>query len=85
MIETGIKPQCRNCNVNKNGNTLVFRKKIIALYGEDYDEKLEEIAAGTLQLSEDDYKEIIKKYTAKTEEMLKELEQLKNKNKELAF
>ena len=40
--ETGCHAQCYNCNVNLKGNTLVYRRKIIEMYGEGYDEILEE-------------------------------------------
>ena len=39
--EDGCHAQCYNCNINLKGNTLEYRRKIIELYGEGYDEVLE--------------------------------------------
>ncbi len=41
--ERGTHAQCYNCNLNLKGNTLVYRRKIIELYGKGADEVLEEI------------------------------------------
>ena len=40
----GTHAQCYNCNINLRGNTLEYRRKIIELYGEGVDVKLEEKA-----------------------------------------
>jgi len=42
--EKGVHAQCYNCNINLRGNTLEYRRQIIKLYGEGYDEILEEEA-----------------------------------------
>lgn len=39
--EEGVHAQCYNCNINLKGNTLKYRRKIIEMYGEGYDEFLE--------------------------------------------
>ena len=39
--ERGVNAQCYNCNINLRGNTLEYRRKIIEMYGEGADEKLE--------------------------------------------
>jgi len=39
--EEGTHAQCYNCNINLRGNTLEYRRQIIKLYGEGYDEILE--------------------------------------------
>jgi len=39
--EEGTHAQCYNCNINLRGNTLEYRRQIIRLYGEGYDEELE--------------------------------------------
>ena len=39
--EKGTHAQCYNCNINLRGNTLEYRRQIIRLYGEGYDEILE--------------------------------------------
>jgi hypothetical protein len=60
--EKGTHAQCYNCNINLRGNTLEYRRKIIELYGEGYDEVLEK------QSGE------IKKYTIpELEELITEL------------
>ncbi len=38
--ETGCHAQCYNCNINLKGNTHVYAKKLIELYGEDKPEWL---------------------------------------------
>ena len=40
--EKGVHAQCYNCNINLKGNTLEYRRQIIKLYGEGYDEVLEQ-------------------------------------------
>lgn len=42
--EEGCHAQCYNCNFNLGGNTLEYRRKIIEMYGEGYDEILEQEA-----------------------------------------
>lgn len=39
--EKGCHAQCYNCNINLRGNTLEYRRQIIAMYGEGADEELE--------------------------------------------
>ncbi len=39
--EEGTHAQCYNCNINLHGNTLEYRRQIIKLYGEGFDEVLE--------------------------------------------
>lgn len=67
--EKGVHAQCYNCNCNLKSNPLVYRRKIIEMYGEGYDEVLEQ---------ED---KITKKYTIQDLEELKI--ELKKKIKEL--
>lgn len=47
----GTHAQCYNCNINLRGNTLVYRRKIIELYGEGYDEVLEKESQQIKQLT----------------------------------
>ncbi len=42
--EKGVHAQCYNCNINLRGNTLEYRRQIIQMYGEGYDEVLEKEA-----------------------------------------
>jgi len=49
--EKGCHAQCYNCNNNLNGNTLEYRRKIIELYGEGYDEVLEQEDKQTVKFS----------------------------------
>ena len=67
--EKGCHAQCYNCNINLRGNTLEYRRQIIKLYGEGYDEILES------QANE------IKKFTPSELEGL--IEELKGKLKEM--
>jgi len=40
FMETGVHAQCYNCNINLKGNTHVYAKKLIELYGEGHPEFL---------------------------------------------
>ena len=42
--ERGVHAQCYHCNLHLKGNTLVYRRKIIELYGEGADEEIEATA-----------------------------------------
>ena len=37
-----VHGQCYNCNINLYGNTLEYRRRIIEMYGDGYDEVLEQ-------------------------------------------
>ncbi len=72
--EQGVHAQCYNCNINLKGNTLEYRRKIIQMYGEGADLKLEKEA------------EEVKKFTIpeleyKIEYYKQKIEELKEKNK----
>jgi hypothetical protein len=68
--EKGVHAQCYNCNINLKGATLEYRRKIIEMYGEGFDEYLEYEATRTVKLSIQDCKLIEKYYKQKTEELL---------------
>jgi hypothetical protein len=53
-----------------NGNQLPYRRKIIAMYGEGYDEVLESEKGDTIQYKEHDYLEIAQKYKDMTTQLL---------------
>jgi len=72
--ERGTHAQCYNCNINLKGNTLEYRRRIIAKYGQWADEELEARAR------------LIKKYTIPEIEGLidyynGEIKKLKERNK----
>lgn len=63
----GCHAQCARCNVYLNGNTLEYRRQIIKLYGEGYDELLEREAkqvkkftVGELEQMKDFYTQKVK-------------------------
>ncbi|KKK54867.1 hypothetical protein LCGC14_3080350, partial [marine sediment metagenome] len=56
--ERGTHAQCYNCNLNLKGNTLVYRRKIIELYGKGADEELEEIDRQLKKFTIPDLKEL---------------------------
>ncbi len=62
--EEGCHAQCYNCNINLRGNTLEYRRQIIKLYGDGYDEILEQQA-----------KEIKKFTPSELEDLIKELKE----------
>jgi len=67
--EKGCHAQCYNCNINLKGSTLEYRRKIIELYGEGWDEVLEERARQTVKYSVKDLEERKAEYQALIKEM----------------
>ena len=63
--EKGVHAQCYNCNINLKGNTLVYRRKIIELYGEGFDEILEREASHNKQFEIDELEAMIILYKMK--------------------
>ena len=67
--EKGCHAQCPQCNIWLHGNPLVYRRKIIEMYGEGYDEVLEKES------------QVLKKYTVT--ELLGLKDEFKEKLKEI--
>jgi len=67
--EKGCHAQCYNCNINLKGSTLEYRRKIIELYGEGWDEVLEERARQTVKYSVKDLEEKKAEYQTLIKEM----------------
>ena len=67
--EKGTHAQCYNCNINLKGNTLEYRRQIIKLYGEGYDEVLEKEAREIRKYTVKDLEEIAETYKRKTQEL----------------
>ena len=67
--EEGVHAQCYNCNINLRGNTLVYRDKIIELYGEDYDKVLREAAKEKRKFTRDELIELKSYYENKIKGM----------------
>ena len=67
--EKGVHAQCYNCNINLKGNTLVYRRKIIEMYGEGYDEVLEKESWTTVKYTIPDLLEMQDYYKAKILEL----------------
>jgi hypothetical protein len=70
--EKGCHAQCYNCNINLRGNSLEYRRQIIKLYGEGYDEILEKEDRDIKKYSPQDLTSLIECYKMKVEELLKE-------------
>ena len=68
--EEGVHGQCRSCNIWGHGNPLEYRRAIIDLYGDGYDEVLEKEAREIKKYTIDDYKEIEETYKNKYQELL---------------
>jgi len=68
--EKGVHAQCYNCNINLRGNSLVYRRKIIELYGDGYDEVLEKEAQEIKKFTIPELEEM----EANLKERIKELE-----------
>ncbi len=56
--ERGTHAQCYTCNILLKGNTLVYRRKIIEMYGPGYDEVLEAEARQIKNLSVSDLEQM---------------------------
>jgi hypothetical protein len=72
--EKGTHAQCYNCNINLHGNTLEYRRKIIELYGEGYDEILEQEARQTVKFTVEGLESLIVTYKEKIQQLLSGLE-----------
>uniref|UniRef100_A0A6H2A2S0 Putative lambda recombination protein n=1 Tax=viral metagenome TaxID=1070528 RepID=A0A6H2A2S0_9ZZZZ len=57
--EEGTHAQCYNCNINLRGNTLEYRRKIIQMYGEGYDEVLEKESQKVVKITIPDIEAIM--------------------------
>ena len=63
--EKGVNAQCYNCNINLRGNSLEYRRQIIKLYGEGFDEVLEEESHETKKYTMDELAELYDYYVEK--------------------
>ena len=70
--EEGTHAQCYNCNINLKGNTLEYRRKIISLYGEGADDKLEAQDRLTKKFTIAELEEMKETYKEKIKELLKQ-------------
>ena len=70
--EKGTHAQCRACNIWNHGRPLEYRKAIIKLYGEGYDEVLEREAREIKKYSPQDLTNLIECYKMKVERLLSE-------------
>jgi len=69
--EKGTNAQCYNCNINLKGNTLVYRRKIIEMYGFGADEELEKEDKQIKQFTEQELLEKIDYYKDKIKNLTK--------------
>ena len=70
--EKGTHAQCYNCNINLKGNTLEYRRQIINLYGEGYDEILEAEARQIKKFTKPELEEKREYYNQAIRELLKQ-------------
>ena len=68
--EKGTHAQCRSCNIWGSGKPLEYRKAIIGLYGEGYDEVLEKEAKEIKKISSEDLTKLAEYYKIETERLL---------------
>ncbi len=66
--EKGTHAQCRSCNIWKHGAPLEYRRAIIELYGEGYDEVLEKEARQIRKYTIGDLTKLTEYYKMKVEE-----------------
>jgi len=69
--EKGTHAQCYNCNINLHGNTLEYRRKIIELYGDGYDEVLEQEDGEIKKFAPEDLTNLEKYYKIETEKLIR--------------
>ena len=69
--EKGCHAQCYNCNINLRGNTLEYRRKIIEMYGDGYDEILEQEAREIKKYDINDLTNLEKQYKIEVEKLVK--------------
>ncbi len=67
--EKGTHAQCYNCNINLRGNTLEYRRQIIKMYGQGYDEVLEKQAQQIIKLTISDLEELKRDLAQKIKEL----------------
>lgn len=63
--EKGTHAQCYNCNINLRGNTLAYRRKIIEMYGNGYDEVLEKESQQIRKFSIQELEALVEYYREK--------------------
>jgi len=68
--EKGTHAQCRVCNIWNHGRPLEYRRAIIELYGEGYDEILEKEAREIRKRSIEDLTKLEKYYKIETEKLV---------------
>ncbi len=71
--EEGCHAQCRTCNILKSGSPLQYRRAIIDLYGDGYDEVLEKEASQIKKFSTQDLKDIISHYDSEIDKLEKHI------------
>lgn len=70
--EKGTHAQCRSCNLWGGGKPLEYRRAIIGLYGDGYDDVLEQEAREIKKYSVDDLTNLEKEFKMKVERLLSE-------------
>ena len=71
--ETCVHLQCKRCNLFLGGNLLPYRRAIVAMYGEGYDEYLEEKALQVKKFQRWELEEMKEMFKDKVKELLKEV------------
>ena len=67
--ETCVHLQCKRCNLFLNGNQLPYRRAIVAMYGEGYDEYLERKSKETKQFERWELEALRDSYRQKIKEL----------------
>ena len=70
FCEKGTHSQCYNCNINLKGNTLVYRRAIIVMYGEGIDIQLEQEAKEIKQYKTFQLEKLTEYYKEKLKNLL---------------
>jgi len=67
--ERGVNAQCRTCNIIKHGNVLEYRRKMVAMYGEEIAYELEKEAQQIKKFTPQELIELTEYYTKKIKEL----------------
>jgi len=69
--EEGTHAQCRSCNIWGNGKPLEYRRAILDLYGDGYDEVLEKESREIKKFSVEDLTSLTEYYIIETDKLIR--------------
>lgn len=67
FVEELCHGQCLQCNFYKDGNQVIYREKMVKIYGEKKVQEFEQLRHATKKYTKDDYEEIERYYNEEFE------------------